>query len=195
MLDEKAEKRVFEFIASAKDPIHSTEISKALGINRVTISKYLSVLHSRGLISFKNIGMAKVWKAIENPVLQAFELNDEENTTIQALNALSDGVCVLNKDLKIVWLNKAMEKRHGRLAGLKGKNCFDVFHDEEEICSNCPSKRTFSKGKKDGALIKKRDSTIEITTSPLKDKKGRTVAVIEIVRVTGKGNGRSVIRK
>ncbi len=80
-----------------------------------------------------------------------------------------------------------MEKRHGKLREVKGKNCFDVFHEEMEICKNCSTKKTFETGKKNSASIKKPDHTIEISTSPIKDKRGRIAAVIEIVRVTKKG--------
>ncbi len=102
MLDKAVENMIFDFIASSREPIHSTEIANALGINRVTTTKYLSVLHSRGLIEFKNLGMAKVWMLVENPLLQAFEQNDMDNMTIQAFNSLADGVCVLDRDLNIV---------------------------------------------------------------------------------------------
>jgi len=186
MIDKKTESRVLEFITNSREPIHNTEIAAALGINRVTASKYLSVLHSKGLVSFKNVGMAKVWQAVESPILQTFIENNTQDTMIHTLNSLHDGVCVLNKNMQIVWLNKEMEKRHGKLNSLKGRHCFDVFHEEKEICSNCPTKRTFETGKKDRALIRKKEGNIEITTSPLKDNKGKTVAVIEIVRVTKK---------
>lgn len=183
MIDKETEDRIFEFIVGAKEPIHNTDIAKALDINRVTVTKYLSVLHSKDLIEFKNIGMAKVWFPVESPLLKAFETNDESNNMISALNSLHDGVCVIGSDMKIVWLNREMEKRHTKLAQLKGKNCFDVFHEEKEICSNCPSKRTLENGKNNRAIIKRKGGAIEISTSPVKGPRGKTVAVIEIVRV------------
>jgi len=183
MLEKETEKKIFGFIANAKEPIHSTDIANALGINRVTVAKYLSVLHSKGMVNFKSMGMAKAWFPVESPLLHALNVNDEHDTTLHALNSLHDGVCVLDREMRIVWLNNVMEKRHGKLSKLKGRNCFDVFHEEEEICGNCPSKRAFETGKNDRALIKGKGGTIEISTSPIKDPKGKTVAVIEIVRV------------
>jgi PAS domain S-box-containing protein len=187
LLDKRTEDRILEFVATSKEPSHSTEIAKALGINRITTIKYLSVLHSKGLVSFRNVGMAKVWTAIENPVLQAFDTNDLKNTTIQAFNSLADSVCVLDKEMNILWINKEMEKRHGKLSEIKGKNCFDVFHGEDEICRNCPALKTLESGKKNVLSIRKKDFDLEITTSPLKDQDGKLAAVIEIVRVLNKG--------
>ena len=183
MLDKAVENRILDFIASSREPIHSTEIANALGINRVTTTKYLSVLHSRGLIEFKNLGMAKVWMLVENPLLLAFEQNDVNNTTIQAMNSLADGICVLDKDLNIVWINSQMEKRHGKLAKVRGENCFRVFHGENSICQNCPAKKTFETGESAHLSIKKGGQNIELSTAPLKNKRGKTVAVIETVKV------------
>jgi PAS domain S-box-containing protein len=187
VIDKKTEDRVLEFITTAKEPVHSSDIARALNINRITTTKYLSVLHSKGMVSFRKIGMAKVWSPIESPILQTFKANDSENITIQAFNSLGDSVCILDKDMHILWVNKEMEKRHGKLKDLKGKNCFDVFHEEEEICENCPAKETFNTGKKSSASIKKPAHTLEISTSPIKDQRGRLAAVIEIVRITKKG--------
>jgi transcriptional regulator with PAS, ATPase and Fis domain len=183
MLDRVVENKILDFITSSREPIHSTEIANALGINRVTTTKYLSVLHSRGLIEFKSLGMAKVWMPVENPLLLPFERNDVNNTTIQALNSLADGVCVLDRDLNIVWFNAQMEKRHGKLGKVKGDNCFKVFHNESRICENCPTKKTFETGKSAHVSIQKKGQTIDLSTAPLKNKRGKTVAVIETVRV------------
>ena len=184
MTDKETEDRVLNFIINAIEPVHSTEIAKQLGINRVTATKYLSVLNSRGLISFRNVGMAKVWMHVENPILLAFEKNDENDTTIQTLDSLPDGVCVLDKHLGVVWINKEMEKRHGKNKDLKGRKCYKVFHQEEEICKNCPAKATFETGKRQFTSIRKKGFDIDISTSPLKGAKGKTLAVIEIVRLT-----------
>ncbi|MDP2973660.1 MAG: PAS domain-containing protein, partial [Candidatus Diapherotrites archaeon] len=104
-------------------------------------------------------------------------------TTLHALNSLHDGVCVLGREMQIVWLNNVMEKRHGKLAKLKGSKCFDAFQGKKDICENCPSKRTLDSGKTGKSLIKWKGILTEITTSPINDPKGKTVAVIEIVRV------------
>jgi DNA-binding IclR family transcriptional regulator len=59
VIDEATAAKVLDFIANSDQPVHSVEISLRLGINRVTISKYLSVLQSRGLVSYRNVGMDK----------------------------------------------------------------------------------------------------------------------------------------
>jgi transcriptional regulator with PAS, ATPase and Fis domain len=193
MLNPETENKVLEFIVNSKEPLHSTDISKALGINRVTITKYLSVLYSKGLVSYRHVGMAKVWSAVENPIMFAFEVNDTNNHTLQAFNSLSDCISVLDRDMNIVWINKAMEKRHGSLRGAKGKKCFDVYHGKTIACKNCPVIKTFGEGKKTIAAIDKKDSVLEISTSPLKSPSGKLVGIIEIVRVLEKGKKESAV--
>jgi len=103
------------------------------------------------------------------------------------IKSLTDGVCVLDREMRIVWLNREMERRHGKLDKNKGKKCFEVFHDEEEICRNCPVKATFECGKGQIMSFCKKKGEIEISTSPLKDSRGRAIAVIEVVRATKRG--------
>jgi len=130
--------------------------------------------------------MAKVWTAAESPILRAFDENDESNPMIHALESMHDGIVVLDKDMGIVWLNREMEKKHGKLGMAKGKKCHEVFHDEKELCDNCPSKKTLKTGKKCSIVIKMKGRSIELLTSPLKDKESRTVAVLELVRELNK---------
>jgi len=40
----------------------TTEISKALKISRMTVSKYCCVMENMGSIECKKVGMAKLWK-------------------------------------------------------------------------------------------------------------------------------------
>ena len=41
--------------------LSSTDLSKMLKINRMTLVKYLGIMREKGLVEFKEIGMAKVW--------------------------------------------------------------------------------------------------------------------------------------
>jgi predicted hydrocarbon binding protein/DNA-binding transcriptional regulator YhcF (GntR family) len=53
-----------EIIDLLKHSNHGTstiEIAKKIGVNRLTVSKYLSILKEKGIINYKRIGMAKSW--------------------------------------------------------------------------------------------------------------------------------------
>ncbi len=61
MFDSKTEKKIVEFVKKSPIGATSSEIAKYLDINRITLSKYLSVIKERALIDFKQLGMAKLW--------------------------------------------------------------------------------------------------------------------------------------
>ncbi len=66
-----------EVIKLLKDnnPMSSTEISKKLGTNRITISKYLDILYFQKIINKKKIGSVNFW--FINPGIINIEVKDE----------------------------------------------------------------------------------------------------------------------
>ncbi len=55
------EKRIVNYIKKSPLGVTSSEIAKFLGLNRMTITKYLAVIKEKAKIDFKQFGMAKLW--------------------------------------------------------------------------------------------------------------------------------------
>lgn len=55
------EKRIIDMIRKSPLGLTSSEIARYLGVNRVTLTKYLAVIKQKTLIDFKRFGMAKLW--------------------------------------------------------------------------------------------------------------------------------------
>ena len=53
--------RLIKLLRDSKTGISGVEISERLGINRVTMTKYLNVFSAEGIISEKNIGNVNLW--------------------------------------------------------------------------------------------------------------------------------------
>ena len=53
------------------------------------------------------------------------------------LDAISEGVCVFDKDMIVVFVNKVLKARVGDVAG---KKCTDTSLSSESICAECPLK-------------------------------------------------------
>ena len=53
--------RLIKLLRNSKTGISGVEISERLGINRVTMTKYLNVFSAEGIISEKNIGNVNLW--------------------------------------------------------------------------------------------------------------------------------------
>jgi hypothetical protein len=68
-----------------------------------------------------------------------------------------------------------------------GKNCYEVFHDLQEVCGDCPVKVTFDTGEPSSAVHegKAKDGTktyVELSSYPIKNSKGEVTSVIETVK-------------
>ena len=63
------------------NPMSSTEISKKIGTNRITISKYLDILYFQRIISKKKIGSVNFWYI--NPGIIDIDLRDESYIDLQ----------------------------------------------------------------------------------------------------------------
>lgn len=112
-------------------------------------------------------------------------------TPAQMFHAISsaafEGITVIDKDMKIVWVNPAAQAWAGGLAQVKGLYCHDVYQQDTGICGGCPCVAAFKTGMPERSLSHtyyingvRRD--VELTAAPILDKTGKTVAVAEIVR-------------
>ncbi|MBL7055304.1 HTH domain-containing protein [Candidatus Woesearchaeota archaeon] len=61
MFNSDNEKKIVEFVKKSPFGVSSSEIAKYIGLNRMTITKYLAIIKEKALIDFKQFGMAKLW--------------------------------------------------------------------------------------------------------------------------------------
>lgn len=64
----------------------------------------------------------------------------EQNQLGQILRAMADGVCVLNQQNEIEYVNPALEKQFG---AVEGRKCFEYFYNRDLICPWCRSQEVF----------------------------------------------------
>ncbi len=98
-------------------------------------------------------------------------------TTI--FEAMADGVCIVNQDLTIEFMNSVMIENFGDALGRK---CFETLEDRDEICSRCDATRVF-KGETlhQEVYNKKVGKFYDIVEIPLKNDDG-SVAKLSIFR-------------
>ncbi|MBI5887711.1 MAG: PAS domain-containing protein [Deltaproteobacteria bacterium] len=112
-------------------------------------------------------------------------------TPAQMFHAISspvpEGITVIDKDMRIIWVNPVAERWAGGLAEEKGLYCHDVYHEGNGICGGCPSVAAFKTGRPEKSLFHayyidgvRRD--VELMAAPVFDENGKTVAVAEIAR-------------
>ncbi len=99
------------------------------------------------------------------------------------LNAINDGVSIVDRDFRIIYQSQA----HQIITGDSlGKNCYEVIGGEGHICEGCPVLASFQEGAVHAlerqANINGNVLSFEISASAIKDSSGNIIAGIEILR-------------
>ncbi len=175
--------RLLGILQAQKQGLTTQECAKQVGLDRHTIVKYLEALRSEGLVEFRQIGKAKVWTVTSAPFLALLSKDDPIGASIkEVLNQLDEQIFLVTKDRKVVWSN-----RHAQ--HVQGVRCFEKYQ-EHAICQGCPAEKTLQSGKKETMIVQAIDMSVAVSTIPIKDQDGQTVAFLEVVK--GVQNGKSI---
>lgn len=124
---------------------------------------------------------------------KASQLRAQENERflLNVFDSIADGVCVLDKDLQVIRLNRTLEKWYPHSRPLTGRACHEIFHDSTRPCPDCPSIQAIKKNepcqKRVETLIHPNQKCwLEVSAFPLRNVQGEVQGVVETVRdVTG----------
>jgi PAS domain S-box-containing protein len=81
---------------------------------------------------------------------------DAERFMDSVFSSIQDGISILDKDLRIVKVNAAMERWYSRSMPLVGKKCHEAYHGKDEPCAICPTLQTLRTGKVAVEVVPKR---------------------------------------
>ena len=100
------------------------------------------------------------------------------------LNTVSDAITVIDKDLKVIFQNQAVQQIYGTKIGEK---CYQAYRGRKEPCENCIILDVIKDGKPKRALrdIQLPNGNIlwmEVFSGPFKDKDGTIIGAVEVVR-------------
>ncbi len=119
----------------------------------------------------------------ETGVQEAAELKEEIHKTKGILDAIGDGITILDRNFTILYENRVHRKIMGDHTG---EHCYWAYQKRQRVCKGCPVALTFSDGgihkvKREGQNEKGK-VYVEVTASPLRDNQGNIIAGIETVR-------------
>lgn len=118
--------------------------------------------------------------------MEETKLINETSQELKAiLDAIGEGISIIDEDLKIIWVNPIIEQWTEPLEDLKGRYCYKVYQKRDTPCENCPTIKTFKSGKVEKARQFGYDNQgnikyFEFTSAPMTDESGRTIAVVEL---------------
>ena len=100
------------------------------------------------------------------------------------LNTVSDAITVIDRELKILFQNEAVQKLYGARIG---ETCYQAYRGRPEPCENCIILDVIKDGKPKSALrdIQLPNGNIlwmEVFAGPYRDQEGKIVGAVEVVR-------------
>jgi len=115
-------------------------------------------------------------------------LEKERTKLYSLLDELPGYVCVYSKDLSIVFANKFLRERFGKI---EGKECHEIFHGfknrSEAPCNSCPVIRIFDTGILETSERLQNDGKIyEIYNYPFRDADGKPLVIEFGIDITEK---------
>lgn len=182
------EDKIVSVLGDAQRGLSVTELASRLDIDRRTVAKHLEVMETKGIVEHESVGMAKLYKLTKSPLINLLTKKDEYGMVLQSiLNSLDEGVSILDKNLRIIWVNDRIKKMAKKLSHLENRRCYETYVNRKDICARCPALKTFKSNKQHSSVEKGRDRSgksyfYQFSTAPIKDRRGRTIAIIETVR-------------
>lgn len=133
------------------------------------------------LAIIRDISQSKRNEAALNAALA--KAQEEKNKSEAIIAALGDGIIIQDTGYKVIYQNYVQNDLFGDKTG---ELCYKVYEGKDEICDDCPVERTFRDGKIHRSERKvstdKGEFYYDLTSSPLRDSKGKIIAGIKVVR-------------
>ncbi len=110
------------------------------------------------------------------------------NELLQTILAVvQDGICIIDRDLNIIYANPAMTSWFPVNKGVIGTKCYHSYHQRSCQCDECPSVTAFETGEpqttvKSYAKPGEEIGWHRVFSVPVFDSKGDSVLVIEYIR-------------
>jgi PAS domain S-box-containing protein len=139
-------------------------------------------------IALKNAGLyADLQKELLERRAIEKKLREKENLQEDIFESIQDGVSVLDRDLNILFVNRAMERIYGDQASLVGRRCYICYHGRSEPCEVCPTRRCFETGQMASEVVPglpgSSVSWLEVFSFPIRDREtGEISGAAEFVR-------------
>lgn len=116
---------------------------------------------------------------ISSPVKQKDDLFEV------VLNTVSDGVTVIDNDLRIKFQNKVITELYG--PSLIGKHCYKAYRGRKEPCEDCKILEVLKDGRqrrilKDISLPNGDILLLELNSAAIKDTEGNIIGAVEVAR-------------
>ncbi len=103
------------------------------------------------------------------------------------LKSISAGLCLLDRNFRILWVNRHQAQWFGASKDICGKHCYAMFEHRSHICRGCPTLKVFRNGqphtaKRIGTTKEGKKRYYNLTVSPIKNNQGKIEFALELVQ-------------
>jgi len=114
-------------------------------------------------------------------------IRESEQFLNAIFNSIQDGISVLDPELNVMRVNKAMLKWYAHMLPLEGRKCYEAYHGRSKACEICPTLRSLESGKLEMNVVpltqeKGVTGALELFAFPMLDDSGKPSGVVEFVR-------------
>ncbi len=138
-------------------------------------------------------------RQIEKKYLRLFEkLSKSEQEKSVILDAMTELVLYLDKDLRVIWANKAMHETFNLAPGqLNERHCYEALHNRSRACRVCPAVKTLETGEPHEVIdFSSYKRNWVLRSYPVWDEKGSLTGIVEIVTdITGRRKAEEALRQ
>ena len=116
-------------------------------------------------------------------------------------DSIQDGICVLDENLTIVRVNRALADMYDPGSSFVGKKCHEVFQRRSEVCEGCPARQAMISGKHETREVEfvsegNLKGLLEVHAFPMLDDSGVPTMVVEYIQdITSKKGAENALRK
>ena len=146
----------------------------------------------------RKIGLHGTLQDITERKLTQAALQDSEAQKNAILNGITTNIALVDKELKILWVNNAALNSAKKLGEeMIGSTCYSFWGDKVAPCANCPTIRAFQTGKSEHVIVETPDGRIwDERGEPILDASGNVTAVVEIAQdITERKRADEILRK
>jgi PAS domain S-box-containing protein len=123
-------------------------------------------------------------RQVERKYPRLFEkLSKSEQEKSVILDAMTELVLYLDKDLRVIWANKAMHESFNLAPGqLNKRHCYEALHNRSRACRICPAMKTLETGEPHEVIdFSSYKKNWVLRSYPVWDEKGSLTGIVEIV--------------
>lgn len=107
--------------------------------------------------------------------------------TDDIINGLGAGISVIDRNMRVVWINQLQAEWFGPPESVCGRHCYEAYKSIRKVCKDCPTVKVFKTGKPHSgvSVVKGKDGQYRhffLAVSPIRNKDDEVIFAVGLVQ-------------